>query len=74
MGLLSRKNPLKKILQNIPETRGLLWEKILELEKQILGNVEGAVHHKAGTEQSEQMQETYPLIQDKYLCQKDIWL
>jgi hypothetical protein len=36
MGLLSKKNPLKQILENIPETRGLLWEKILELEKQVL--------------------------------------
>ena len=63
MGLLSKKNPLKQILENIPETRGLLWEKILELEKQVLNNVEGAIHHTAGEKQSEEMKETYPLIQ-----------
>ena len=62
MGILFKKDPLEKILKNIPETRGILWEKIIELEKQIL-TINGAVHHKAGDKQSEQMKETYPLKQ-----------
>lgn len=62
-GVIYKKNPLQEILKNVPETRGILWEKILELEKQVLNNVDGAVHHKAGEKQSKEMKETYPLIQ-----------
>ena len=60
MSLLVKIDPLKEILKHVPESRGLLWEKIDVLGKQIL-EIEGAVHHKAGTPQSEEMQEIYPL-------------
>ena len=62
MGLISKKNPLKEILKQIPETRGLLWEKILELQNHVK-KIEGAVTHVAGEEQSKKMQEIYPLKQ-----------
>ena len=62
MSVLVKIDPLKEILKHLPETRGLLWEKISILEKQIL-EIEGAVHHEAGDPQSEEMQEIYPLKQ-----------
>ncbi len=62
MGLISKKNPLKEILKQLPETKGLLWEKILELQNQIK-KIEGTLNHIAGEEYSEDMQEIYPLKQ-----------
>jgi len=59
-GVIYKKNPLQEILKNVPETRGILWEKILELEKQVLNNVDGAVHHKAGEKQSERNERNLP--------------
>jgi len=62
MSVLVEINPLEEILKNIPIKTGLLWEKIRVLEKQIL-EIEGAVHHRAGAPQSEEMKEIYPLKQ-----------
>ena len=62
MSVLVKIDPLKEILKHLPETRGLLWEKISVLEKQIL-DIKGALHHEAGDPQSEEMQEIYPLKQ-----------
>jgi len=62
MSVIVKIDPLKEILKHLPETRGLLWEKISVLEKQIL-EIEGAIHHEAGSPQSEEMQEVYPLKQ-----------
>ena len=62
MSVLVEIDPLEQIVKHIPETRGLLWEKIIKLEEQIL-SIKGALHHKAGDSQSEEMQEAYPLKQ-----------
>lgn len=50
----------KKVLGGIPQSTGLLWEKIEEFKSQ-LSEIEGAVTHKAGEEQSEGMKKLLPL-------------
>lgn len=50
----------KKVLGGIPQSTGLLWEKIEEFKSQ-LAEIEGAVTHKAGEEQSEEMKNLLPL-------------
>jgi len=51
-----------EMLSNIATYRGVLWEKIEQFEE-LLKQQEGAVEHEAGTSQSAQMQETFPLRQ-----------
>ena len=51
-----------EILSSIPKGTGMLWEKIEQFKEQ-LSFFEENVTHIAGTEQSKEMQETYPLKQ-----------
>ncbi len=51
-----------EILSNIASYRGVLWEKIEQFEE-MLQQREGAIAHEAGTSQSPEMQETFPLRQ-----------
>jgi len=50
------------ILENINSNRGLIWEKISEFQSQI-SSIEGSLNHKAGTAQSKEMTEQFPLKQ-----------
>ena len=62
MSIIVEIDPLKEVLKNIPNTTGLLWEKMSLLEKQLL-RIEGAVHHKVGEPQEEDLKEIFPLEQ-----------
>ena len=50
------------VLKYVHQNRGILWEKIAGFREQ-LEKFEGAMTHKAGTPQSEQMKEVFPLKQ-----------
>ena len=50
------------LIQGINSNRGLMWEKISTFVEQLNG-VDGYLSHKAGTTQSEAMEERYPLKQ-----------
>jgi hypothetical protein len=52
----------EKILEYVHKNRGILWEKIAVFEEQIKA-IEGAVHHEAGTPQSEELKKIAPLKQ-----------
>ena len=51
-----------KILSNIPQGKGVLWEHIEVFKNQLL-EMEGVMKHQAGTEQSAEMADVYPLKQ-----------
>tara|TARA_R110002072_G_scaffold125352_1_gene261267 strand:- start:38 stop:574 length:537 start_codon:yes stop_codon:yes gene_type:complete len=51
-----------EILKNIPLSTGLMWEKIALFEKQF-SEATKTVQHKAGTPQSEEMKNIFPLKQ-----------
>jgi len=51
-----------KILSNIPQGKGVLWEHIEVFKNQLL-EIEGVIKHQAGTEQSVEMADVYPLKQ-----------
>jgi hypothetical protein len=50
------------VLKYVNRNRGILWERIAEFKEQ-LKSAEGALEHKAGTEQSEEMKAVFPLKQ-----------
>ena len=52
----------KAVLGEISNKQGMMWEKIAEFQKQV-GNLEGALQHKVGTKQSEEMKKVFPLKQ-----------
>ena len=54
-----------KILSNIPQGKGVLWEHIEVFKNQLL-EIEGVLEHKAGTKQSEDSGHT--LILSKTNC------
>jgi hypothetical protein len=51
-----------EIINNITTYRGIMWDKISEFSKK-LEKLEGALSHKAGSPQSKEMQDLYPLKQ-----------
>ena len=52
----------EQILEYVQYSRGLIWDRIGEFQKQ-LKKVEGFLEHKAGTPQSKEMTELFPLKQ-----------
>ena len=50
-----------KILGEISNKRGIMWEKIAQFQEQ-LNNIEGVLQHKSGEKQSKEFK--------KYLCQR----
>jgi hypothetical protein len=50
------------VLKYVHQNRGILWERIAAFRKQ-LEKVEGAMVHKAGNPQSEEMKKVFPLKQ-----------
>lgn len=50
------------ILKYVHKNKGILWDRISEFREQ-LKSVEGAMEHKAGTAQSEEMKAVFPLKQ-----------
>jgi|TARA_R110000765_G_scaffold416414_1_gene518250 hypothetical protein len=52
-----------ELLYEISNQRGLLWEKIERLSEKMIETIESCEPHVAGTEQSEEMKNVYPLKQ-----------
>tara|TARA_R110000824_G_scaffold213843_1_gene400132 strand:+ start:47 stop:580 length:534 start_codon:yes stop_codon:yes gene_type:complete len=52
-----------QLLYDVNSGRGLLWEKIELLNHVLISEVEGYVTHTAGTKQSPEMENTFPLKQ-----------
>jgi len=52
----------EQILEYVQESRGLIWDRIEDFQNQ-LKKIEGFLEHKAGTPQSKEMAEMYPLKQ-----------
>tara|TARA_R110002167_G_scaffold253027_3_gene459370 strand:- start:967 stop:1473 length:507 start_codon:yes stop_codon:yes gene_type:complete len=49
-----------EVLRSIPQGTGMLWDKIAEFKSK-LASIEGTMQHSAGTEQSDEMKEVFPL-------------
>ncbi len=52
----------EQVLEYVQHSRGLMWERIEDFKQQ-LKKIEGVLEHTAGTPQSKEMSETYPLKQ-----------
>jgi hypothetical protein len=52
----------KKVLGDIPQLTGIMWDKIKTFEDKLKG-LDGAMSHQSGEEQSEKMKQVFPLKQ-----------
>jgi hypothetical protein len=53
----------KKVLGDIPQLTGIMWDKIKTFEDKLKG-LDGAMSHQSGEEQSEKMKQVFPLKQN----------
>ena len=53
----------KKVLGDIPQLTGIMWDKIKTFEDKVKG-LDGAMSHQSGEEQSEKMKQVFPLKQN----------
>ena len=53
----------KKVLGDIPQLTGIMWDKIKTFEDKVKG-LDGAMSHQPGEEQSEKMKQVFPLKQN----------